>query len=436
MSRSLKRRVGGFGVPWRTPFVLGLTAALVATGGATAIADTLPAGPSATGLTGLRPSATRLSWRLSDRLQASVDVATGNLNIRSVLRTLPGATSTVPITLSYNSRASSKGDAFMGAADSTAWTYGLAGSGSLSLQSDGTTVDFTSSDGAVWPFTKVSGSSSAYTSPAGLKSMLTKTADGWSLHALESSQTVMFDGTGRPVSIADRNGNATAIDWSAGTVTSSAGAVDARSLFLSYDGTYSTQHLDQQIDGSNVRDQFVSQDSSGTIQSWSYPTGASAFVDYNSSGRVSKLYGEGDYELDLSYDSSGRVTKVSQVDDGGAGTAAIAVTRLSYPSPTQTLVAGPRTSQSSSVASVPHLTYTIDSATNLVTQATDQVGRVRAATYNANLDTLTSTTGSGTTASTSTNTYGANGGMSLTGSASASGAASSAAYANSAQSSQ
>ncbi|WP_375389939.1 hypothetical protein, partial [uncultured Amnibacterium sp.] len=408
----------------------------MATGSVAALADTLPSGTSSTGITGLRPNATRLSFRLSDHTQASVDVATGDLDLSTVLRTLPGVSASVPITLAYNSRADGPGDHFLGAADASGWTYGIAGAGSLSLQSDGSTVDFTSTDGAVWPFAAVSGSSSAYVSPAGIKAVLMKTTNGWTLSSLDSSQIVTFDGTGRPISVADRNGNATSIDWSTGVVTSSAGAVDARKLFLGYDSTYHAEHFGQQHSGSTVRDQQVSQDGSGRVQSWTNPTGASTFVEYDASGRVAKFYNEGDEELDIAYDSSNRVTSVSQVDHSTSPTAATAVTRLSYPSSTQTLVAGPNTSQSSSVAAVAHLTYTVDPSTGLVTHATDQMGRDRAATYNANLDTLTSTTGSGASATTTTNTYGANGGMSQTQSAVSSGATASAAYANTPASSQ
>ena len=93
-------------------------------------------------------------------------------------------------------------------------------------------------------------------------------------------------------------------------------------------------------------------------------------------------------------------------------------------------MAWPDTSLSSSVSSAPHVTYTIDSVTNLVTQATDEMGRVRAKTYNGNLDTVSSTVGSGASSTTTTNTYGANNGMSRTKSVAQMGATSTSAFAN------
>ena len=84
----------------RTATAAGLTALLVGGVGVTAAhAGTLPAGPSTTGVTGERPNATRIPFSISDRIRASVDVGTGNLNLQVNLLNLPGISGTAPIGL-------------------------------------------------------------------------------------------------------------------------------------------------------------------------------------------------------------------------------------------------------------------------------------------------------------------------------------------------
>jgi RHS repeat-associated protein len=78
------------------------------------------------------------------------------------------------------------------------------------------------------------------------------------------------------------------------------------------------------------------------------------------------------------------------------------------------------------------VTYTVNSSSRLVTAVVDEMGRSQAATYTTNGDVATSTKGSGTGASTTTATYGANGVDSLTALQAPAGATNSAAYANTA----
>lgn len=118
--------------------------------------------------------------------------------------------------------------------------------------------------------------------------------------------------------------------------------------------------------------------------------GKTTAFTYNSAGLLSSFTNARSEETDFTYDASHRVTQVDRKDSSNTST-----TRLSYVSSTSTQVVDGDTSTSVSVASAPHVTYTIDSATQLVTKAVDQKGRVRSATYNGNLDALTSTSGAG-----------------------------------------
>jgi RHS repeat-associated protein len=417
----------------------GLACALVAVGSTTAFAATLPGGPSVTQQTGQRPNATRVPFNITDQIQSNVDVGTGNLNVQVRLLQLPGVNGSTPLGVSYNSLDATGGSGVTSTMNAKSWAYSLAGAGSLSLQSNGSTIDFTAGDGAVWPFT--AGTGGVYSAPAGLKATLTKNADGtFSLYYLTSATTVVFDGSdGTARSVTDRNGNKTTVDLSggtSGTVTSTAGAstsnyagtFGAKAASLSYAG--STLTISQSTDGGATtrRQVTVVKDANGYINSVTDAAGATTGFDYTG-GLLTKITRPDGATTQFTYDASRRVTQVVQSNTTATGAS---TSRFAYVSSTETDFADADTSTSTAVSSAPHVTYTVSSSTQLVTKAVDQEGRTRSASYNGNLDTLTSTTGSGATGTTITNTYGANSGFSLTSTQAPGGATASASYANTA----
>ncbi|PYI38876.1 hypothetical protein CVS30_08630 [Arthrobacter psychrolactophilus] len=147
-------------------------------------------------------------------------------------------------------------------------------------------------------------------------------------------------------------------------------------------------------------------------------------------GRVNKITAPSGGVTTITYDSTGRVTKMEKTNTT-AGSPGNSITRLSYPTSTQTLLAGPNTDPAVAITTGPRTTYTLNTAKR-VTAVTDPMGRARVATYTADFDTLTATQGTGTTAGTTTNTYGANNGQSLTQSQSPTGAKQQLAYTNTA----
>jgi RHS repeat-associated protein len=425
----------------------GLAALLVAGGATTAFAATMPTGPSTTGLTGQRTSATRLSFPISDQVSASVDVGTGNVNVAGTLLKLQGVQGQVPVGVAYNSRDTT---GISGATSSmkgpfTGWTWNLAGAGSLSMAPNGSTIDYTTADGAVWPFTQSNG---IFTSPAGLKAALKRNSDtSYTLTALDSSQVINFDSSGNPTSVADRNGSTSTITpWSSGsmTVTGTAGPSAARTATLAFvsstTGGYATyQTTVSQSNGSASKTASLTQTSAGQPTALTDAIGARTTFAY-SSGLLSQITNPMGATTSFTYDSSNRVTQVSQ-SNSTSGAAGTSITRFSYASATSTLVADPDTSTSTAVASGAHTTYTLDS-NDLVTKAVDAAGRTRSKTYTSQgLDTASSTTGTtgGSPASVST-TYAhdssVNGGQSLTGATSQGGNASTATYGNTSASSQ
>ncbi|RPE77879.1 RHS repeat-associated protein [Frondihabitans sp. PhB161] len=390
----------------------------------------MPTGPSTTGVTGSRPNATQLSFPVDDRVQAKVDVATGNLMVSTNGLSLVGVSGSVPVGATYNSRG------WQSATDTGlahGWTPNFAGTGSLTTTSAG--VVLTQTDGSTWVFTSPPSGSNAYGAPAGLKVALAKTSSGFELTDLSSRQVTTFDANGNALSVADKNSNKTVINHdSAGNATSivsTAGPVDARTATLADNATgyvfsqtnvYSTRNVKYTYEGSSGNlTQFI--DALGKTTSFTYsgtdltkitsPTGATTSFTY-----------------------SGNSHKVTQVDQSNStvGASGTSTTRLSYPSATQTLVAGPNTDLGTPVASVPNTKYTIDSAQNLVTKAIDAEGRERGASYNTpySLDAKTSTVGSTTSSTTTqeatTGTFGQNNNQSLTAVQGQGGATSTTAY--------
>ncbi|MBD8661493.1 hypothetical protein IFT72_14990 [Frigoribacterium sp. CFBP 8754] len=363
-------------------------------------------------------------------MQASVDVATGNLLVNTVGLSLPGVNSTIPIGVAYNSLGSQTGATTSSSA--TNWTWGFASAGSLSLV--GANVVYTGADGVTWTFTPVSGSATAFTSPAGFKQDLAKTTTGsYTLTDRESRQVVSFDVDGKATSVADRNGNATQITYSANgqpaSVISTAGPTPARTAALAYNPSTLVFTVSQTGDSYNTRTVKYQKDSASNLVSIVDAAGNTTSLTYKGTDLTSITSVTG-AKTTFTYDgTSHKVTKIDQ-ENTTAGSPGTSTTRLAYASTTQTLVAGANTDTAAAVSAVPRTTYTINPTQKLVTKAVDAAGRERSSTFTGNADVESSTTGQAgaATSGTTTGTYGANGGNSLTKATSPGGASSSTTY--------
>jgi len=388
----------------------------------------LPAGPTTTGVTGSRPSATNLSFGISDRVSARVDVATGNLLVTTSGLSLPGVNASVPIGASYNSLGYETGSASTPAA--TGWAYNIGGGGTLTTS--GANPVYVAPDGATWQFTL---SGSTYSAPAALPATLTHdtTANTWTLTLLKEGTVVVYDVNGNPQTITDKNKNVVTPTFTGGLPTKLATTVGsssttANSATFNYVSSYDQLVVTQSL-GSNSRSVTYQKDATGTyLTSFKDALGNTTSFTYTS-GVLTKIISTTGAETDVSYNATGQVSEVDQLNTtpGSPGTS---TTRLTYPSTSQTLVAGPDTNTSVAVAAGSHITYTINPTQNLVQQSTDAMGRVRAATYNTNSLPLTQTSGaSGATGTTTTTAqYNANSGNSLTNLASPGGSSTTATY--------
>jgi RHS repeat-associated protein len=339
---------------------------------------------------------------------------------------LPGISGDVPLGVVFNSRSAdtSGGDL------APRWSLALGAAGSLASTPSG--VLFTGGDGFSSLFTPVAGSSTLFTAPAGTKADLVKVTNGYTLTSRTSATVVNFNDDGRTTSVADRNGNATTFTQPAGkitSVTSTKGVLDARKASLVHDSLTGKLTGFSQSSGGSSRAVSFGRDGAGNLATFTDLAGKTTTFGYTSS-RITSITPPTGGAINIAYDANGKVTQVTRVNTS-PGSPGNSATRLTYPSATQTLVAGPNTDPAVAVATGPHTTYTLTTA-GRVSQTVDPEGRIRSASYTGDFDTLTATQGTGTTAGTVTNTYGANTGESLTSTQLPGGTTLQAAYANTA----
>ncbi|THE18939.1 hypothetical protein E1J17_03555 [Kocuria rosea] len=380
----------------------------------TALQDTL-------GDLGARPGATRVPVSITDQVSASVDVGTGNFMLQIAGLSVPGITGDTTIGLTGNSLSQERSTT---SAEPQRFELTAGAAGSLSTVPGG--VIYEGPDGYTAKFTTVAGSTTAFTAPAGVKADLVKTSTGYILTWRQSAAVVEFNNDGKTVSVADRNGNKTTYTYTNGVlskVVGTRGTAEAKTATINVTDTAITVTQSTSSENRTVR---FEKDSTNDL---------AAFVDAEGnrtlfetwSGQVRKITSPTGEVTNIAYDASDRVTRVGKVNSDGANSR----TRFDYPSATQTLVADPNTDQNAAVSAVPRTTYTLN-ADQRVTAATDAMGRAAAKTYTPDFDTATATSGTGTTAGTTTNTFGANSGQSMTKSASAGGATEQATYENTA----
>lgn len=413
--------------------VLLATAFLV--GGSVPANAALPAGPSTVGVTGARPGATEIPFAISDQVAAFVDVGTGNLRVVNSSLSLVGVNGPVAITQSYNALGTSVGATSIPAANK--WTAGIQGAGFLSAGSSGSII-YTAGNGSTWRYTPIVSVPGTFTAPAGAKAdLVTASGGAFTLTDRTSRTVVRFNSDGQPTKVTDRNGNETNIAYTSGapvSVTSSAGPAGARVASLTYSPATRTLTASQS-NGALSRSVKWVKDASSNLTSIVDAEGKTTSFSYTGQ-LLTSITAPGGAVTTITYESGlNRVLSVAQ-SNTTSGSPGTSVTRIAYTLNTQRLVARPNTNQSVGVTGVPNITYTIDPTTRLVTNVTDEMGRERSTTFTVNGDVATSVSGTGTTAGTTTSTYGANGGDSRTSVAGPGGATRTTAFANTSTSTQ
>ena len=389
------------------------------TAGAAVVSPRATATP--TPAAGARHNATRLNFSISATANLSVDVATGNALITDQLFSLPGVNAAVPISLSYNSSVWNSSVASAVSNPGSGWAI-TGFDQRLVANADGS-VTYYGPGGLTGVFTPITGGFSA---PTQFRATLkTATGGGWTLTEHTSQNKLTFNSGGRLISSADRNGNVTTFDYTTSggalDVIATRGVVASRKLAITLSGGRIST-LTQTDNAYSTRTAKIGYSSLGNLASVTDTAGGVTRFDGTSdNGQVVTVTNPAGDTTTLSFTGS-KVSQVAQSNASGAGTS---VTRLSYPTSSQTLVADPTTSQSQAVSAVPHTTYNFNTTTNLVTSVTDQDSHSRSTTYTPLTDVASSTPAAG---GATTFSYGANSSESLTSVATAAGATSSAAY--------
>ncbi|GAA2149252.1 DUF6531 domain-containing protein [Actinomadura napierensis] len=318
---------------------------------------------------------TFLSFGLADYLQLKVNVGSGDAMVRSTDMSLPGIGGNVTVGAVYNS--------LLHAADvptgviSPGWRTRLGEDVRLYKNSDNS-LTYAGPDGVSGVFTP---SGSGYSTPKEFKGDLTsQSGGGWKYLDHGSGQQSYFDSSGLPSKVVDRNGNTADFSYSGGHVSAITykpkGESTGRQIKVGmYDGDQITNYTEDDGNGGQRIVVYTYDTSSHRLIQIQQAAGEVTKFGYDSSGNLSSITNGKGKTTTLDYDGNHRVLAVTQ-----GGDSASQVTRLAYPSGTQTQVADPNTDQSKAVADVPHTSYTINTNAR-VTKTVDPAGNTRSKTY-------------------------------------------------------
>jgi RHS repeat-associated protein len=367
---------------------------------------------------------TFLTFNLADDLELKVNVGSGNAMVRTQDLTLPQIDQNLSLGVVYNSLllSSSQPNGSLG----QGWRTREGVDVRLFKNSDDS-VTYLAPDGTSGVFTP---DGSGYDTPKEFKADLAKDGDGWKLTEHDTGRERYFDSAGYLDKTQDRDDNTTDYGYDANHHWTKVtflpkGETTGREIDVTYNGSGTIAQLTQTA-GTSSRQVVYGYDGNGRLAQVTEPAGEIVKFSYNTTtGDLTSILNGRSANTKIDYDTGHHATAVTQVKDDVTG--AGQVTRLAYTSDTQTLVADPNTDQAQAIADVPHTTYTVDSDSKRITDTTDPAGHKRKRSYTPFFDVATSTNAVG---GTTTNSYGANNGESLTSSASSTGASTSFAYAN------
>lgn len=392
------------------------------------------AAPSVPVGTGPASNATQLKFPISDKASLQVNVGSGNALVTTSDISLPEQSGSLTLGVDYNSLLA--GSQLAVGSAGPGWRQREGADVRLYLGSDGT-LTYVGEDGTAGKFSAPASGSNTYGSPPEFHVTLASSSGstcggtGYTMTWHATGKVMCFNANGLLTSEADRNGNTTAFSYNSFgdetqvTYTPKGASSPAETVTASYtsDGLYLTS-LSESGGSLGTRTVTYGGNSQGELTSVQQADGTTIRFGYDSAGDLTSIENGAGATTTLCYNSSHQVTSVSQPYGSSGKTA---TTRLSYVSSTETQVATPNTDQSQPVSSVPNTTYTINSQ-DLVTKAVDPAGNTRSTSYTPFNDVASSTNGAG---GTTTNTYGANSGESLTSSETPMGATGKLAYGNS-----
>ncbi|GHH43727.1 type IV secretion protein Rhs [Lentzea cavernae] len=299
---------------------------------------------------------------------------------------LPGIQHDLQLGLTYNSLRLGAGTALPSGAAGAGWAMRVGQDTKIILNSDNSVL-YLAPEGREGLFQPSGGT--AYTSPSGFKVAMVKTASGWTITDHDSNSVSTFDSAGRLVSIKDRNAQSSTFTYTSGKlsqVVSTRGGAGARTANLTWSGNLTT--ISQTGDDGTARS-VVYTYTSGKLTKITDPTSKNTQLGYDATtGDLTTITNGAGKQTAIQYDATHRVKKVTQENPAGA-----AVTRFTYYSAGETLVASPNNTEATP-SNGPQTDYFLN-AQELVTSVADPLGRSRAKTYTPFADIATSTSGTG-----------------------------------------
>ncbi|MGH3504426.1 MAG: RHS repeat-associated core domain-containing protein [Nocardioidaceae bacterium] len=373
---------------------------------------------------GKRHEFTTIGKQIDDQLSANVNVGSGNLYVNQQHLSLAGITQDMPVGHVYNSLAWAPGSTNHGALDAGQGWRGTVGQAIRLQYQPGGSVDLWDGTGHVAEFTgnPAHTAGQAYTSPAGIDATLAQAGSGggFTLTYHHSGQVLTFDSNGVLTSQDDRNGNTTTFAYPNGdtghmaSVTGTRGT--AKTVTFAYHGPSGQRTGITQTGNGTSRSATQTFDSNGDLTSVTDVTGGVTKYAYGSNHQLTTITDPDGHVTTIAYDNRNRVTSLTQ-DPGGVQ----ATTTFTYG-------AGPGGKTRVTDPDGHTTTYTIDYA-DRVSHTVDANGHAQSKSWTPDAKVGSATNASGGSTS---NTYGANNGESLTQSKDPAGATTQVSYPSSA----
>ncbi|HEV2891226.1 MAG TPA: DNRLRE domain-containing protein [Frankiaceae bacterium] len=365
------------------------------------------------GLAGDRGYFSYDSRSITDRVQAKVNLSTGNLMVSVSGLSVSGTTRDLQVGQTYNSLSQFVSNSTTDVDGNPTWTTGVLGKGwrlstdtSLKIISDGSIFATFGAGGTDYYKKNTDGS---FTGPKSAKADLTGGGSGDSTYKLTfhgSGQILRFDASGRLTSDSERSdrtdtrftiGNRNAAG-NPTTITGTRGPSAPKSLTLAYNTAGRLSSIQQTGTDSQARDVVFSTDANDDLRSITDPNEKTTYFDYNASHDLTKITTPDGKVTSFAYDVVHRVTTIWR-DPGGPDQSITSYDWRSTPS--RNLVTDGRGNVTR---------YAFDEF-DLITATRDPAGHLRSKSYTPFNDVASF---SSSTAGTTTNEFGANGGESMT----------------------
>src|SRR6266516_1269472 len=220
-----------------------------------------------------------LTFQLADRLEARVNVGSGNLLVRSTDLNLPGIAGNVTLGAAYNSLL--VGSGLENGAFGHGWRI-RAGVDVRLFPADDGTVTYAAAEGVVGVFNP---SGTGYASPGEVKATLAHDGTGWKLTEHSSGRALSFTSAGLLDKTTDRNGNVTDVVYGAGDqqarIVSDRGPSVVRNGNTGYGANGFIASVSQTGTDSTSRSTLYGYDAAGNLRSITDPAGNVFTFDYD-----------------------------------------------------------------------------------------------------------------------------------------------------------